>query len=95
MESSISLADIIAAGLVVAGIGELVAARYFATQDAAQSRLIAALLFWEGLAMFACASILHIRQDFGFSTIVALIAIWMAGAGMGLLRAGIFDAPRE
>lgn len=85
----------IATGLLVAGMGELVAARYFAIQDAGQSRLIAALLLWEGLAMFACALILHIRQDFDFSTIVALIAVWMAGAGMGLLRAGIFDAPRE
>ena len=95
MDSPVSLADMIAAGLVVAGIGEIVAARYFAAQETERSRLVAALLFWEGLAMFLCATILHVRQDFDLSTIVALIAIWMAGAGMGLLRAGIFDAPRE
>lgn len=95
MDPSFSLADMIAAGLLVLGVGEIVAARFFAAKQSARSSLIAALLFWEGLAMFAGASILIIRQDFGFSTIVALVAIWMAGAGMGLLRAGIFDAPRE
>jgi hypothetical protein len=85
----------IAVGLLVVGTGEIVAARFFAAQQTARSTLIAALLFWEGLAMFAGASILIIRQDFDLSTIVALVAIWMAGAGMGLLRAGVFDAPRE
>jgi hypothetical protein len=95
VDPSVSLADMIAAGLVMVGIGEIVAARYFAAQEAERSRLVAALLFWEGLAMFASAAILHVRQDVDVSTIVALVAIWMAGAGMGLLRAGIFDAPRE
>jgi hypothetical protein len=73
----------------------MVAARYFANLNTAQSRLIASLLLWEGFAMFACAFILHFRQEFGVSTIIALVAIWMAGAGIGLLRAGFFDAPRE
>jgi len=95
VDTSISLADVLAAGLLVVGIGEIVAARFFAAQQSARSGLIAALLFWQGLSMFAGACILIIRQDFDFSTIVALVAIWMAGAGMGLLRAGIFDAPRE
>lgn len=95
MDSPVSLADMIAAGLVMAGIGQIAAARYFTAQASERARLLAALLFWEGLAMFLCATILHVRQDFDLSTIVALIAIWMAGAGMGLLRAGIFDAPRE
>ena len=45
--------------------------------------------------MFACAGIVYVRQDFGISTLVAMIAIWMAGAAVGLLRAGVFDAPRE
>jgi hypothetical protein len=85
----------IAAGLALVGIGEIVASRTFSVRQTAQSSLAAALLFWEGLALCAGASILLVRQDFGFSTIVALVAIWMAGAGMGLLRAGIFDAPRE
>jgi cell division protein FtsW (lipid II flippase) len=95
VDPSLSLADMISAGLVVAGAGELVAARYFAFQEEPRSQLIAALLLWEGLAMFVCATVLHWRQDFGMSTVIALIAIWMAGAGMGLLRAGIFDAPHE
>jgi hypothetical protein len=86
-----SLFDFIAAGLAVLALGELVAARYFADQN----KLIASLLLWEGVAMFACAGVLYIRQDFDLSTIVSLIAIWMAGAGVGLLRAGVFDAPPE
>jgi hypothetical protein len=32
---------------------------------------------------------------FDVGTIVSVIAIWMAGAGVGLLRAGIFDRPVE
>lgn len=95
MDAVITLADAIAAGLAVVAFGEMLAARYFAMQDGVQSRIIASLLLWEGFAMFACAFILHFRQEFGFSTIVALIAIWMAGAGIGLLRAGFFDVPRE
>lgn len=95
VDNAISLSDIIAAGLAVVALGELVAAQYFANQSSVQSRVIASLLLWEGFAMFACAFILHFRQEFGTSTIVALVAIWMAGAGMGLLRAGFFDAPRE
>lgn len=95
MDSGISFADVIAAGLAVVACGEMVAAQYFAMQASAHSRLIASLLLWEGFSMFACAFILHFRQEFSVSTIVALVAIWMAGAGIGLLRAGFFDAPRE
>jgi len=90
-DPGLSLFDFIAAGLAVLALGELVAARYFADQN----KLIASLLLWEGVAMFACAGVLYIRQDFDLSTIVSVIAIWMAGAGVGLLRAGVFDAPPE
>ena len=93
VDGGISLSDAIAAGLAVVAAGEMFAARYFASLETAQARLISSLLLWEGFAMFACAGILHFRQDFGVSTIVALIAIWMAGAGIGLLHAGFFDAP--
>ena len=91
----ISLSDAIAAGLAVVAAGEMLAARYFANQDTPQAKLIASLLLWEGFAMFACAGILHYRQEFGVQTIISLVAIWMAGAGVGLLRAGFFDAPPE
>jgi hypothetical protein len=90
-----SLIDAIAAGLAVLAVGELAAAQFFAGQGKAQSRLIASLLLWEGVAMLACAGVLLVRQEFDVSTIVSLIAIWMAGAGVGLLRAGVFDAPPE
>ena len=90
-----SIFDIVAAGLAVVALGEVVAARLFAGQDGKQSRLIASLLLWEGVAMLACAGVLYVRQDFSVATIISLIAIWMAGAGVGLLRAGVFDAPRE
>jgi hypothetical protein len=90
-DSGLSLFDFIAAGLAVLALGELVAARYFDDQN----KLIASLLLWEGVAMFACAGVIYIRQDFDLSTIVSIIAIWMAGAGVGLLRAGVFDAPPE
>ena len=94
-DNIVSIYDTIAAGLAVLALGEVVAARYFSGQSAAQSKLIASLLLWEGVAMLACAGILFIRQDFAVSTIVSIIAIWMAGAGVGLLRAGVFDAPRD
>ncbi len=90
-----SLIDAIAAGLAVLAVGEIAAARFFAGQDNARSKLIASLLVWEGIAMLACACVLYVRRDFDLSTIVSLIAIWMAGAGVGLLRAGVFDAPHE
>ena len=86
-----TLIDIIAAGLAVLALGEVIAARYFADRN----KLIASLLLWEGVAMLACAGVLYTRQAFDAPTIVSLIAIWMAGAGVGLLRAGVFDAPRE
>ena len=92
---ALSLIDAIAAGLGVLAVAEIAAARFFAGQGKGQSKLIASLLVWEGVAMLACAGVLYVRQAFDVSTIVTLIAIWMAGAGVGLLRAGIFDAPSE
>jgi hypothetical protein len=90
-----SIFDIVAAGLAVLALGELVAARIFSGQDTKQARLIASLLLWEGVAMLACAAVIYTRQNFDVATIISLIALWMAGAGVGLLRAGVFDAPRE
>ncbi len=94
-DNVVTMYDAIAAGLAVLALGEVVAARFFDSQDRAQSKLIASLLLWEGVAMLACAAVVYIRQDFDVSTIVSIVAIWMAGAGVGLLRAGIFDVPRE
>ncbi len=94
-ESGPSIFDIIAAGLAVLAAGELAASQFFASRPQGQSKLIASLLLWEGIAMFACAAVLFVRRDFDVATIISLIAIWMAGAGVGLLRAGVFDAPRE
>jgi hypothetical protein len=90
-----SIFDIVAAGLAVLALGELVVARVFSGQDTKQSKLIASLLLWEGVAMLGCAGVIYMRQNFDVATIISLIALWMAGAGVGLLRAGIFDAPRE
>jgi hypothetical protein len=89
-----SIFDILAVGLAFAAVGEIVAAQFFANRPAT-NKLIPHLLLWEGIAMFACAGVVYIRQDFSIATIVALIAIWMAGAAVGLLRAGVFDAPKE
>lgn len=94
-DAGITLIDAIAAGLAVMAIGEVAAAQYFASREQGRSKLIASLLLWEGVAMLACAGVLVVRQAFDVSTIVSLIAIWMAGAGVGLLRAGVFDAPPE
>jgi hypothetical protein len=94
-DNVVTMYDAIAAGLAVLALGEVVAARFFDSQNRAQSKLIASLLLWEGVAMLACAAVVYIRQDFDVSTIVSIVAIWMAGAGVGLLRAGIFDAPPE
>jgi hypothetical protein len=52
-------------------------------------------LMWEGVAMLACAAVVYLRRDFDLATIVAVIAIWMAGAAVGLLRAGVFDSSAE
>jgi hypothetical protein len=93
-ESGLSIFDFVAIGLAMAAVGELAAAQFFANRPGT-NKLIPHLLLWEGIAMFACAGILYVRQDFGVGTIVALIATWMAGAAVGLLRAGIFDTPRE
>ena len=94
-EGGPSIFDIVAAGLAVLALGEVTAARFFAAQGPPRNKLIASLLLWEGLAMLACAGVLHLRQDFGLATIVAVIAIWLAAAGVGLLRAGFFDSPRD
>jgi uncharacterized membrane protein HdeD (DUF308 family) len=91
----VSLVDAIATGLAVLAAGEIVAAQYFATRVEARTRLIASLLMWEGVAMLACAAVIYYRRDFDAATIVAVIAIWMAGAGIGMVRAGIFDRPAE
>ena len=90
-----SLVDAIAAGLAMLAAGELVAAQYFSTHTEARTRLIASLLLWEGVAMLACAAVIYVRRDFDVATIVSIVAIWMAGAGVGLLRAGIFDRQGE
>jgi uncharacterized membrane protein HdeD (DUF308 family) len=90
-----SLIDAVAAGLAMLAAGELVAAQYFATHAEARTRLIASLLLWEGVAMLACAAVIYVRRDFDVATIVAIIAIWMAGAGVGLVRAGVFDRPAD
>lgn len=94
-DNVVTIYDAIAAGLAVLALGEVVAARFFDSQDRPKSKLIASLLLWEGVAMLACAAVVYVRQDFDVSTIVSIVAIWMAGAGVGLLRAGIFDVPRE
>ena len=95
-DSGPSIFEIIAAGLAVAAVAEILAAQYFATRtELEKGPLIASLLLWEGIAMFACAGVLYMRQDFGVATIISLVAIWMAGAAVGLLRAGVFDAPRD
>ena len=63
-----SIFDIVAAGLAVVALGEFVAARLFAAQDRPQSRLIASLLLWEGVAMVGSGGVW--ARGFGF---VALI----------------------
>ena len=94
-EQGISWIDAIAAGLAVLAVAEIVASQVFARQRTA-STLVASLLLWEGIAMLACAGVIHARQEiFEFATIVSVVAIWMAGAAIGLLRAGIFDPPSE
>jgi hypothetical protein len=93
-EGDLTVFDFVAIGLAMAAVGEIVAGQFFANRPDTH-KLIPHLLLWEGIAMFACAGVVYIRQDFSITTIVALIAIWMAGAAVGMLRAGIFDAPRE
>jgi hypothetical protein len=93
-EEALSLTDAIAAGLAVLAAGEIAASRLFADQE--KHKLLTSLLFWEGIAMLAVAAVIYVRATiFDVSTIVAVIAIWMAGAAVGLLRAGIFDRPAE
>jgi len=94
-DGGLSLIDVIAAGLAMLAAGEIVAAQFFFGQGKTQNNLIASLLLWEGVAMLACAGVLYVRQDFDVTTIVTMIALWMAGAGVGLLRAGVFDRPAE
>jgi uncharacterized membrane protein HdeD (DUF308 family) len=93
-EGGPSVFDFVAIGLAMAAVGEIVAGQFFANRSDTH-KLIPHLLLWEGIAMFACAAVVYIRQDFSVSTLIAMIAIWMAGAAVGLLRAGIFDTPRE
>ena len=93
-EGGLSIFDFVAIGLAMAAVGEVVAGQFFANKPGTH-KLIPHLLLWEGIAMFACAGVVYVRQDFSLTTIIALIAIWMAGAAVGLLRAGVFDAPSE
>jgi hypothetical protein len=86
-----SLFDVVSAVLALLAAGELVAARFVAGQDKPRSQFIATLLFWEGIALLGCAAVLYIRQDFDVATIVSLVALWLAGAAVGLLRGGVFD----
>lgn len=92
MDQSDPLFTIVAAALAFVAAGEIAASRFVAAQAEERTRLVASLLFWEGIAMFACAGVIFIRQDFGVATIVSLLSIWLAGAAVGLLRAGAFDA---
>ncbi|MCE9521555.1 MAG: hypothetical protein K8S25_03890 [Alphaproteobacteria bacterium] len=87
--------DAIAAGLAVLAVAEIVASQIVARQPSAKL-MVVSLLFWEGVAMLACACVIYVRQEiFEVATIVSVIAIWMAGAAVGLLRAGVFDPPPE
>jgi len=86
---------IFAAVLALAGVGEIVASRASFVATMPRPELVSSLLFWEGVAMIACAAVLYMRQSFDLSTIVAFVAIWLAGAAVGALRAGAFDAPPE
>ena len=65
-ESGPSIFDIIAAGLAVLAAGELAASQFFASRPQGQSKLIASLLLWEGIAMFACAAVLFVRRLWNF-----------------------------
>jgi hypothetical protein len=92
-DQDISLTDVIAAVLAVLAIGEIVASQVLARRPSVNA-IVVSLLFWEGIAMLGCAGVIHVRQEFfEFATIVSVIAIWMAGAAVGLLRAGVFDPP--
>ena len=93
-DGGLSVFNVVAIGLAMAGVGEIFAAQFFANRPGTH-KLVPHLLLWEGVAMFACAGVVFIRQSFDLSTIIAVIAIWMAGAAVGLLRAGMFDTPRE
>jgi hypothetical protein len=88
-----SLIDAIAAALAAVGVAEILAAQFLPRRQP-MNLLVVSLLFWEGIAMLACASVIYIRQEFfDLATIVSVVAIWMAGAAVGLLRAGVFDPP--
>jgi len=94
-EQGPSLIDAITAGLAVLAVAEI-AASQFAARRRANNRLVASLLLWEGIAMLGCAGVIYVRREiFDIATVVSLIAIWMAGAAIGLLRAGVFDPPPE
>jgi hypothetical protein len=93
-DGGLSVFDFIAVGLAMAAVGEIVAGQFFANKPGTH-KLIPHLLLWEGIAMFACAGVVYVRQDFSLTTLIALIAIWMAGAAVGLLRAGVFDPSGE
>ena len=87
--------DIIAVVLALIGAGEIVAAQFVSPRLGPQTKLIATVLFWEGIAMLVCAGVLYVRQDLSITTIVSIVALWLAGGAIGLLRGGVFDAPKE
>ena len=88
-----SLIDAIAAALAAIAVAEIVMAQFLARRQP-MNLLVVSLLFWEGIAMLACASVIYIRQEFfDVATVISVVAIWMAGAAVGLLRAGVFDPP--
>jgi len=95
MSGDIGLFDIVALILAVAGAGEIIASRSSLIDTMPRARLVAALLFWEGIAMIAIAAVLYARQAFDAATIVAVVAIWLAATAVAALRAGAFDPPRE
>jgi hypothetical protein len=90
-----SIFDIIAIVLALIGAGEILAAQFVAPHQGQRTKLIATLLFWEGIAMLACAGVLYVRQDLSMTTIVSIVALWLAGAAVGLLRGGVFGGPQE
>jgi hypothetical protein len=90
-----SIIEIIAIVLALVGAGEILASQFVSSRLGPQTKLIATVLFWEGIAMLACAGVLYVRQDLSMTTIVSIVALWLAGGAIGLLRGGVFDAPKE
>ena len=92
---SVSIVDIVAEVLALIGAGEVFASQIASSRRWPHARLTGAVLFWEGVAVLTCASVLYMRRDFGLATIVSIVALWLAGGAVGLLRGGIFDKPQD